>query len=81
MNTYPWAEDDTPPAPLTARIDAWDDAQESEYGRDALSCQCDLPIPPGWRVGGFPSWASTSPMAVACAPCAAPEWLLLTATG
>ncbi|MFE0652070.1 hypothetical protein ACFVZH_26175 [Streptomyces sp. NPDC059534] len=79
--TYPWAEDDTLPAALTARIDAWDDAQEAAHGRDAPCYQSDLSIPPGWRVGGFPSWASTGPMTVDCATCAAPMRLLLTAEG
>ncbi|MFB6840027.1 hypothetical protein [Streptomyces sp. NPDC056361] len=40
-----------------------------------------LSIPPGWRVGGHPSWASTGPMDIACASCAAPMRLLLTAAG
>ncbi|MEU8972992.1 hypothetical protein AB0D11_27685 [Streptomyces monashensis] len=79
VDTYPWAEDDTLPAPLIARIDAWEDAQTSEHGPDALSYQGDLSIPPGWRVGGFPSWASTGPMGIDCASCATPVRLLLTA--
>ncbi|WP_031154022.1 hypothetical protein [Streptomyces xanthophaeus] len=79
VDTYPWAEDDTLPAPLIARIDAWDDAQTAEHGADAPSYQYDLSIPPGWRVGGFPSWASTGPMAIGCASCATPMRLLLTA--
>lgn len=81
VDTYPWAEDDTLPAPLIARIDAWDDARAAEHGPDAPSYQHDLSIPPGWRVGGFPSWASTGPMAVDCAACATPMRLLLTAEG
>ncbi|MFD7491155.1 hypothetical protein ACFV8T_01835 [Streptomyces sp. NPDC059832] len=81
VDTYPWAEDDTLPAPLIARIDAWDDAQASEHGRDAPNYQSALSIPPGWRVGGFPSWASTGPMAIDCASCATPMRLLLTAGG
>ncbi|MFI5530594.1 hypothetical protein ACIA8O_18845 [Kitasatospora sp. NPDC051853] len=81
VDTYPWAEDDTLPAELIARIDAWEDAQRAERGPDALDYQCDLSIPPGWRVGGFPSWASTGPMAVDCASCATPMRLLLTAEG
>lgn len=79
--TYPWAEDDTLPAPLIARIDAWDDAQVAEHGPGAHSYQGDLSIPPGWRVGGFPSWASTGPMVVDCESCATPARLLLTAAG
>ncbi|MGW6855594.1 hypothetical protein [Streptomyces xanthophaeus] len=79
VDTYPWAEDDTLPAPLIALIDAWDDAQTAEHGPDAPSYQYDLSIPPGWRVGGFPSWASTGPMAIGCASCATPMRLLLTA--
>ncbi|UWE13833.1 hypothetical protein [Actinacidiphila bryophytorum] len=79
VDTYPWAEDDTLPASLIARIDAWDDAQVAEHGPDAPSYQYDLSIPPGWRVGGHPSWASTGPMAVDCATCATPMRLLLTA--
>lgn len=79
VDTYPWAEDDVLPAPLIARIDAWDDAQASEHGRDALGYQSDLSIPPGWRVGGFPSWASTGPMTIDCESCAAPMRLLMTA--
>ncbi|MFJ7157371.1 hypothetical protein ACIQUQ_20775 [Streptomyces sp. NPDC101118] len=81
VDTYPWAEDDTLPAPLIARIDAWDDAQAAEHGPDALSYQGDLSIPPGWRVGGFPSWASTGPMSVGCGSCGAEMGLLLTAGG
>ncbi|MFF9839490.1 hypothetical protein [Streptomyces sp. NPDC013740] len=81
VDTYPWAEDDTLPAPLIARIDAWEDAQEAEHGDDAPSYQGDLSIPPGWRVGGFPSWASTGPMHIACESCASPMRLLLTAGG
>ncbi|MFC9943895.1 hypothetical protein [Streptomyces pratensis] len=81
VDTYPWAEDDTLPAPLIACIDAWDDVQAAEHGPDALSYQSDLSIPPGWRVGGFPSWASTGPLAVDCVSCATPMRLLLTAGG
>ncbi|WP_406346532.1 hypothetical protein [Streptomyces sp. NBC_00648] len=55
MDTYSWAEDGTLPAPLIARIDAWDDAQTLEHGADAAGYQGDLSIPPGWRVGGCPS--------------------------
>ncbi|MFJ5829086.1 hypothetical protein [Streptomyces sp. NPDC093089] len=81
VDTYPWAEDDTLPAALLARIDAWDDAQTAEGGRDAPLYQGALSIPPGWRVGGHPSWASTGPMDIACASCATPMRLLLTAAG
>ncbi|MFJ3877844.1 hypothetical protein ACIPW5_10335 [Streptomyces sp. NPDC090077] len=81
VDTYPWAEDDTLPAPLIARIDAWDDAQAAEHGPDAPCYQYDLSIPPGWRVGGYPSWASTGPMDVDCTACTAPMRLLLTAEG
>ncbi|MFB7053253.1 hypothetical protein ACFCXT_08935 [Streptomyces vinaceus] len=81
VDTYPWAEDDTLPAPLIVRIDAWDDAQEAEHGRGAPSYQGDLSIPPGWRVGGFPSWASTGPLDIGCESCTAPMRLLLTAGG
>lgn len=81
VDTYPWAEDDTLPAPLIARIDAWDDAQAASLGPGAPSYQYDLSIPPGWRVGGFPSWASTGPMTIDCASCATPMRLLLTAEG
>lgn len=81
VDTYPWAEEDTLPASLIARIDAWDDAQVAEHGPDAPSYQYDLSIPPGWRVGGYPSWASTGPMAIDCASCATPMRLLLTAEG
>ncbi|NEC67534.1 hypothetical protein [Streptomyces sp. SID9727] len=81
VDTYPWAEDDTLPPSLIARIDAWDDAQAAEHGSDAPNYQYDLSIPPGWRVGGYPSWASTGPMAVTCAPCGMPMELLLTADG
>ncbi|MER5966552.1 hypothetical protein [Streptomyces sp. NPDC002057] len=81
VDTYPWAEDDTLPAPLIALIDAWDDAQAAEHGRDATSYQSDLSIPPGWRVGGYPSWASTGPLTVGCTSCATPMRLLLTAGG
>ncbi|MFJ3926268.1 hypothetical protein [Streptomyces sp. NPDC090022] len=81
VDTYPWAEDDTLPASLIALIDTWDDAQAAEHGCDAPSYQGDLSIPPGWRVGGFPSWASTGPTAVDCASCATPMRLLLTAGG
>ncbi|MFD6423778.1 hypothetical protein [Streptomyces sp. NPDC060198] len=81
VDTYPWAEEGSLPAELIARIDAWDEAQEREHGPDALSYQCDLSIPPGWRVGGFPSWASTGPMVIECPSCGAPMRLLLTAEG
>ncbi len=81
VDTCPWAEDDTLPAALIARIDAWDDAQTAEGGRDALSYQGALSIPPGWRVGGFPGWASTGPMDITCASCAVPMRLLLAAGG
>ncbi|MEU6049335.1 hypothetical protein ABZ829_02690 [Streptomyces xanthochromogenes] len=81
VDTYPWAEDDTLPAAVIALIDAWDDVQESEHGRDAPSYQSDLSIPPGWRIGGFPSWASTGPLTVDCAACSHPMRLLLTADG
>lgn len=79
VDTYPWAEDGVLPGPLIARIDAWDDAQISEHGPHALNYQGALSIPPGWRVGGLPSWASTGPMAIDCASCATPMRLLLTA--
>ncbi|MFE5971673.1 hypothetical protein ACFQ64_05890 [Streptomyces sp. NPDC056460] len=81
VDTYPWAEDDTLPASLIACIDAWDDSQAAAHGPDAPSYQDDLSIPPGWRVGGYPSWASTGPMAVRCASCAGLMRLLLTAEG
>ncbi|MFI1422912.1 hypothetical protein ACH4VX_34120 [Streptomyces sp. NPDC020731] len=81
VDTCPWAEDDTLPAALITRIDAWDDARRAKGGRDAPSYQGALSIPPGWRVGGFPSWASTGPMDIICASCAAPMRLLLTAGG
>ncbi|WP_329030590.1 MULTISPECIES: hypothetical protein [unclassified Streptomyces] len=81
VDTYPWAEGDTLPASLIARIDAWDDAQAAEHGPDAVSYQYDLSIPPGWRVGGWPTWASTGPMAIDCASCGSPMRLLLTAEG
>lgn len=81
VDTYPWAEDDTLPASLIALIDEWDDAQAAEHGPEAPSYQGDLSIPPGWRVDGFPSWASTGPMTIDCASCAAPMRLLLTADG
>lgn len=79
--TYPWAEDDTLPADLIARIDAWDGAQAAQGGRDAPGYQGALSIPPGWRVGGFPGWASTGPLDITCASCRAPMRLLLTAGG
>ncbi|MEW1635917.1 hypothetical protein AB0469_17785 [Streptomyces sp. NPDC093801] len=79
VDTYPWAEGDTLPASLIARIDAWDDARAAEHGPDAPSYQSDLSIPPGWRVGGFPSWASTGPMTIGCASCSTSMRLLLTA--
>ncbi|MFF8557141.1 hypothetical protein ACF058_30510 [Streptomyces sp. NPDC015501] len=47
VDTYPWAEDDTLPAALIARIDAWDDAQAADGGRDAPNYQGALSIPPG----------------------------------
>ncbi|MFE5941633.1 hypothetical protein [Streptomyces sp. NPDC056480] len=81
VDTYPWAEDDTLPAPLIARIDAWEDAQVAAHGADAPTYQGDLSIPPGWRVGGFPSWASTGPMDIDCGSCRTPMRLLLTAGG
>ncbi|MGW4852023.1 hypothetical protein ACWEPZ_12440 [Streptomyces sp. NPDC004288] len=81
VDSYPWAEDDTLPAALIARIDAWDDAQIEEGGRHAPSYQGALSIPPGWRVGGFPSWASTGPMDITCECCGEPMRLLLTAGG
>ncbi|MEU2021499.1 hypothetical protein ABZ565_04940 [Streptomyces sp. NPDC016469] len=81
VDTYPWAENDTLPESLIARIDAWDDAQEAEHGPDAPNYQYDLSIPPGWRVGGYPSWASTGPMVIDCASCDTPMELLLTADG
>ncbi|MEU8525813.1 hypothetical protein AB0C77_09475 [Streptomyces sp. NPDC048629] len=81
VDTYPWAEDDTLPAPLIALIDSWDDAQAAEHGPDAPNYQSDLSIPPGWRVGGYPSWASTGPMSIDCASCATPMRLLLTGGG
>ncbi|MFJ8042500.1 hypothetical protein ACIRBX_18620 [Kitasatospora sp. NPDC096147] len=81
VDTYPWAEDDTLPAALIADIDAWDDARLAEHGPDAPCYQYDLSIPPGWRVGGYPSWASTGPLTVDCERCAAPMRLLLTAEG
>lgn len=81
VDTYPWAEDDTLPASLIARIDVWDDAQVAEHGPDAPGDQYDLSIPPGWRVGGYPSWASTGPTAIDCASCSTPVRLLSTAEG
>ncbi|WP_240981806.1 MULTISPECIES: hypothetical protein [unclassified Streptomyces] len=85
VDTYPWAEEDALPAPLIALIDAWEDAQAAELGPDAPTYQGDLSIPPGWRVGGCPGWASTGPMAVDCTSCATPTptpmRLLLTAGG
>ncbi|MGC4947057.1 hypothetical protein ACLQ2N_12780 [Streptomyces sp. DT224] len=81
VDIYPWAEGDALPASLIARIDAWDDAQAAEHGSDAPSYQYDLSIPPGWRVGGYPSWASTGPMVINCASCGTSMELLLTAEG
>lgn len=81
VDTYPWAEDNTLPAALIARIDAFDDAQQAQGDRDVPTYQGALSIPPGWRVGGFPTWASTGPMDIACASCDAPMRLLLTAGG
>lgn len=81
VDTYPWAENGTLPVPLIARIDAWDDAQVAEHGADAPCYQYDLSIPPGWRVGGYPSWASTGPMVINCASCETPMELLLTGEG
>ncbi|MEU8763532.1 hypothetical protein [Streptomyces sp. NPDC048659] len=81
VDSYPWAERDTLPAPLMARIDAWDDAQTAAHGPDTVGYQYDLSIPPGWRVGGHPTWASTGPLHVVCEACATPMRLLLTADG
>jgi hypothetical protein len=81
VDCYPWAEEDALPGELVARIDAWEDAQAAQDGPGGPSYQDDLSIPPGWRVGGFPSWASTGPMTVDCASCASPMRLLLTAGG
>ncbi|MCC9312428.1 hypothetical protein LN042_36165 [Kitasatospora sp. RB6PN24] len=72
----------TLPARLQSEIDAWEERQErqADEGPDAhvLTYRHDLSIPPGYRVGGFPSWHSTDPHATSCAACGTPMALLLT---
>ncbi|MFI9610962.1 hypothetical protein ACIHCM_04570 [Streptomyces sp. NPDC052023] len=79
--TYPYAG--SLPARLGAKIDAWEERQEQKaekYGLDdeLVTYHHDLSIPPGCRVGGFPSWHTTDPHPMNCEDCAAPMVLLLT---
>jgi hypothetical protein len=80
--TYPFAG--LLPADLCARIDAWEESlEEAEQSADEEAAategyQCDLSIPPGWRVGGFASWHSTDPHRMDCLTCGTPMQLLLT---
>ncbi|MGW8329878.1 hypothetical protein ACWGLE_18480 [Streptomyces sp. NPDC055897] len=80
VTTYPYAG--ALPARLQSRIDAWERRQERKADKnldaDVLTYQHDLSMPPGYRAGGFASWHSTDPYAMACATCAAPMALLLT---
>ncbi|MDH6140289.1 hypothetical protein P3T35_002297 [Kitasatospora sp. GP30] len=78
--TYPYVG--TLPARLQSKIDAWEERQERKSDKDpdadVLTYQHDLSIPPGYRVGGFPSWHSTDPHAMTCAACGTPMALLVT---
>ncbi|WP_406016128.1 hypothetical protein OG520_37675 [Streptomyces sp. NBC_00984] len=82
--TYPFAG--LLPEDLCARIDAWEEAlaeEAEQQGADEnadepIGYQYDLSIPPGWRVGGFPSWHATDPSPMDCLTCATPLELLLT---
>ncbi|MFK0253153.1 hypothetical protein [Streptomyces sp. NPDC090445] len=79
--TYPYAG--SLPVRLGARIDAWEERQErkaEKYGLEdeLVTYHHDLSIPPGCRVGGFPSWHTTDPHPMNCEACAAPMVLLLT---
>lgn len=67
--------------------EVWEEAEEDRgepLGGDTgapgrpVSYQCDLSIPPGFRVGGFASWHTTDPSPVNCPACTAPMRLLLT---
>ncbi|MFD6415199.1 hypothetical protein [Streptomyces sp. NPDC060194] len=84
--TYPYAG--VLPDELGERIDAWEEAvqevaeksddAEAEDEEGPVLYQYDLSIPPGWRVGGHPSWHLTDPYAMDCGACATPMDLLLT---
>ncbi|MEU7342000.1 hypothetical protein [Streptomyces sp. NPDC007074] len=82
VGTYPFAG--LLPEKLGDRIDAREQAlEEAEHSEDddaaaPVYYQCDLSIPPGWRVGGFASWHTTDPFPMNCRTCEAPMYLLLT---
>lgn len=81
--TYPFAS--LLPEELCARLDTWEESlekeaeqSEDEEGAESVGYQCDLSIPPGWRVGGYASWHATDPYPMDCWTCATPMELLLT---
>jgi len=74
--TYPFAG--LLPADLSARIYAWEEAEEANEDEEPPGYQYDLSIPPGWRVGGFASWHSTDPSPMDCPDCTTPMHLLLS---
>ncbi|MFF9984702.1 hypothetical protein [Streptomyces erythrochromogenes] len=82
--TYPYAG--SLPVRLWRRVDAWEERQERKAEKcgledELVTYQHDLSIPPGCRVGGFPSWHTTDPHPMNCEACAAPMVLLLTIDG
>ncbi|MYY83206.1 MULTISPECIES: hypothetical protein [unclassified Streptomyces] len=67
---------------LRYRIAEWEAeleelADESGNEEEFITYHHDLSIAPGWKVGGYASWAVTGPYEDTC-PCGAPMRLLLT---
>ncbi|WP_086824916.1 hypothetical protein [Streptomyces sp. NRRL B-24572] len=65
------------PEALQARIEEWE-GDEEDQDEDSFLYESDLSIAPGWKVGGFASWAATDPAPVECGDCGHSMELLLT---
>lgn len=63
------------PDELAERVHAWDEEEAPE----GVDYDGDLSLAPGWKLGGFASWALTDPGPVDCETCGAPMRLLFTA--
>ncbi|MER7760176.1 hypothetical protein [Streptomyces sp. NPDC097619] len=82
--TYPYAG--SLPARLWRRVETWEEKAERAAEKrgtedEVVTYHHDLSLPPGCRVGGFPSWHTTDPHPMECADCGAPMALLLTLGG
>jgi len=65
------------PEELAARITAWEEGGE-DHDEAEVSYQSDLSLAPGWKVGGFASWALSDPHPMECADCGTAMTLLFT---